>query len=466
MQIKLIKQNSTQRMVQLCSMLLIAVLFTGNIAAQEEEPPAGVVIDEVIAVVGGNVVLFSELEAQYLQYTMQEGVPGEPEKMKCDLLENMIYQKLLLNQAELDSVEVTDGQVESELDRRLRYYIQLLGSKEKFEEFYQKSVVEFKEDLREQVREMMMVESVQQSLTMDVKITPTEIRQFYKSIPEDSIPFINSEVRLAQIVKLPPVNDEEVERVKNKLQEIRYRVLNGENFATLAILYSEDPGSSKQGGELGLFGRGEMYPEFEAAAFSLKEKSEVSDIVKTDAGYHILQLIERRGEYVNCRHILLRPKVSPLDLAKAKLELDSIANLIEDKKYTFEDAVVEFSEDPSKNNGGLVINPMTNTSLFEADQLDPKVFFVIDKLEIGEISTPVQFQTQEGKDAYRILFVKERSEPHKANLKQDYDKIQEWALEQKKQEELINWVNAKVKNTYVKINENYEDCTFSKSWEL
>ncbi|MCB2220335.1 MAG: peptidylprolyl isomerase [Bacteroidetes bacterium] len=446
--------------------LIMAGILLSLPVSGQEEAPEGIVIDQVIAVVGGNVVLQSELEAQYVQYTMQEGAPSDETKMKCDLLENMIYQKLLLNQAELDSVEISDGQVESELDRRLRYYISLLGSKEKFEEFYQKSVVEFKEELREQVRELMMVESVQQSLTADVKITPTEIRQFYKDIPQDSLPFINSEVRLAQIVKLPPVNAEEVERVKNKLQEIRYRVINGENFATLAILYSEDPGSSKQGGELGLFGRGEMYPEFEAAAFSLKDKNEISDIVKTDAGYHILQLIERRGEYVNVRHILLRPKVSPLDLAKAKVELDSIANLIDTGVYTFEDAVVAFSEDPSKNNGGLVINPMTNTSLFEADQLDPKVFFVIDKLEVGEISAPVQFQTQEGKDAYRILYVKERTEPHQANLKQDYDKIQEWALEQKKQEELQKWVEEKVKNTYLKVNDTFKDCTFTNNWSL
>lgn len=434
MLINMIKRKNSQSIVislPVLALIIIMTIFSTNISAQDQEAPKGVIIDEVIATVGGNIVQYSELEAQYLQYTMQEGVPADPQKMKCDMLENMIYQKLLLNQAELDSVEVTDGQVESELDRRLRYYISLLGSKEKFEEFYQKSVVEFKEELREQVREMMLVENVQQSITTDVKITPTEIRQFYKDIPEDSIPFINSEVRLAQIVKLPPVNDEEIERVKNKLQEIRYRVLNGENFATLAILYSEDPGSSKQGGELGLFGRGEMYPEFEAAAFSLKEKNEVSDIIKTDAGFHILQLIERRGEYVNVRHILLRPKVSPLDLAKAKVELDSIANLIEEGKFTFDEAVQEFSEDPSKNNGGLVLNPMTNTSLFESDQLDPKVFFVIDKLEVGEISAPVQFQTQEGKDAYRILYVKDRTEPHKANLKQDYDKIQEWALEKK-----------------------------------
>ncbi len=465
MEIQRYNKTCSPGLLKLAGLLLFFALI-GKVTTAQEEIPEGVVIDQVIAVVGGNVVLQSELETQYLQATMEQGVQGEENTIKCGLLENMIYQKLLLNQAELDSVEISDGQVESELDRRLRYYISLFGSQDKFEEFYQKSVVEFKEELREQVRELLMVQSVEQTLTQDVKVTPTEIRQYYKNIPEDSIEFINSQVRLAQLVKLPPVNDEEVERVKNKLQEIRYRVLNGENFATLAILYSEDPGSAKQGGELGLFGRGEMYPEFEAAAFSLKEKGDISDIVKTDAGYHILQLIERRGEYVNVRHILLRPKVSPLDLVKAKKELDSIAGLIESGEYTFEEAVVKFSEDPSKNNGGLLINPMTNTSLFEADQLDPKVFFVIDKLDVGDISAPVQFQTREGKDAYRILYVKERTEPHKANLKQDYDRIQQWALEQKQQDELEKWVDEKVKNTYVKINENYRDCKFNTNWAL
>ncbi len=442
--------------------VLLALVFTGFVPLKsysQEENNQGQVIDQVAAVVGGNIILKSDLESQYEQYKLQEGVSGSRDEMMCDIMENMVYQKLLLNQAELDSVEISDNQVEAELDRRLRYYISLLGSKEKFEEFYQKSVLEFKEELREQVRELLQVDEVQKSLTKDVKITPTEVRAYYKNLPEDSIPLINSSVKLAQIVKLPPVNPEEIERVKNKLQEIRYRVLNGENFATLAILYSEDPGSAKQGGELGLFGRGEMYPEFEAAAFSLK-KGEVSDIVKTDAGYHILQLIERRGEYVNVRHILIRPKVSPLDLAKAKKELDSIASLIEEGKYTFDEAVKKFSDDPSKNNNGLLINPMTGTSTFDVDQLDPKVFFVIDKLKVGEISAPVQFQTEDRKDAYRILQLKERTEPHQANLKDDYDKIQTWALEKKKQDELNKWVQEKVENTYIKINGQYADCHF------
>lgn len=453
-----------KKRVVLMTLFFAFILFRPAFT-QEGEIEGGVVIDQVIAVVGGNIILQSDLQTQFEQYRAEAGIQGSESSMKCFILESMIFQKLLLNQAELDSVEVSDGQVESELDRRLRYYINLVGSQEKFEEFYQKSVVEFKEELRDEVRELLMVQSVQQTLTANVNVTPSEVRDFYKSIPTDSLPYINSKLSLSQIVKMPPVNREEVERVKNKLQEIRYRVLNGENFATLAILYSEDPGSSKQGGELGLFGRGQMFPEFEAAAYSL-DNGEVSEIVKTDAGYHILQCIERRGEYVNCRHILIRPKVSPTDLYIAKTELDSIANLIQSGKYTFDEAVKRFSDDPSKNNGGLLINPMTNTSMWESDNLDPKVFFVVDKLDVGEISTPVQFQTSDGKDAYRILLLKDRTEPHKANLKQDYDFIQENALEKKKQDELNKWVMEKVENTFIRVNDEHQECEFYKNWEM
>jgi len=448
--------------IKILAVLLILLVYMG-VAGQEEADKEGIVLDQVIAVVGGNIILQSDLDAQYAQYQMQEGVTGDDSEIQCAMLESMLFQKLLLNQAELDSVTVSDGQVEAEMDRRLRHYISLFGSQEKFEEFYQKSTLEFKDELRDQVRDMMMIEMVQQTITENVNITPSEVKAFYREMPEDSIPFINSEVEMAQIVKMPPINQEEIERVKNKLQELRYRIINGENFATLAILYSEDPGSAKKGGELGLYGRGEMYPEFEAASFALKG-DEVSEIVKTEAGYHIIQLIERRGEYINVRHILIRPKVSPADLVKAKKELDSIADLIENGTYTFEEAVTEFSDDPSKNNNGLVLNPMSGTSLFEADQLDPKVFFVIDKLEVGEISVPVQFQTPDGKDAYRILQLRKRTEPHKANLKDDYDRIQEWALEQKKQDVITKWVEEKSNNTYVRVNDDFKECGFVNNW--
>jgi peptidyl-prolyl cis-trans isomerase SurA len=445
--------------------LSLSLFFTLNIFAQDTtQRQQGVIIDQIVAVVGANVILHSDVEAQYIQYRMQEGgARGSAKTIKCNLLENMLYQKLLLNQAELDSVEVSEAQVEGEMDRRLRHYISMFGSPEKFEEFYKKSILQFKEDLREQVKELMMVENVQQTITKDVKITPSEVRAFFKQIPTDSLPFLNSEFQLSQIVIMPPINKDEKERVKDKLTGLRDRILKGESFATLAILYSEDPGSAKNGGELGLHGRGEMFPEFEAVAFSLKD-GEVSEIVETEAGYHIIQLIERRGDYINVRHILVMPKVSPLDLAKAKVKLDSVSQLIQDKKYTFEEAVKKFSEDPSKNNGGILVNPMTGNSVFESDQLDPKVFFVIDKLKVGDISNPVPFKMDDGKDAYRILYLKSRTEPHRANLKEDYDKIQSWALEDKKGKVMNEWISEKIESTYIKINGDLGKCEFTNDW--
>lgn len=442
---------------------ILVSLFIAFLCFSQEEHTEGNVIDQVVAVVGGHIILHSDVEVQYLQYRMQQGASGSESTVKCGILENMLFQKLLLNQAEIDSVVVTETQIEAELDRRLRYFISQFGSQEKFEEFYEKSVVEFKEEFRGQVEEQMLVENVQRGITENVQITPSEVKDFYREIPPDSLPLINSEVEIAQIVKMPPVSPEEEERVREQLRKFRERIRNGESFATLAILYSEDTESAKRGGEVGLVGRGELFPEFEAVAFNL-EKGEVSEIVKTDAGYHIMQLIERRGDYVNVRHILLTPKVSPTELVRVKEELDSIAGLIDKGEYNFEEAVEEFSDDPGKNNRGLVINPMTGTSMFEIDQLDPKVFFVIDKLEVGDISNPVIFTNEEGKQGYRILQLRKRTNPHRANLKEDYNRIQNWALEKKKSEMISDWISEKVESTYVRINDEYMDCTFANKW--
>lgn len=453
--------KETQMKYLIYGLIVFLIQNPVNLMAQDENE--GKVIDQVIAIVGDEIILQSDVEAQYLQYRMQEGITGSETNVKCSLFENMLYQKLLLNQAELDSVQVSPMQVEAEMDRRLRYFISQFGSQEKLEEFYQKTVFEIKDEFREQITDQMMVENVQESITANTTVTPSEVKSFFKSIPKDSLPFINSEVQLAQIVKMPPVSFDEKKRVKSKLLELRKRVLDGENFSTLAILYSEDPGSAKSGGELGLIGRGELYKEFEAVAFTLKPDT-ISGIVETEAGYHIIQLIERKGDFVNVRHILLQPKVSPMDLILAKNELDSIVGLIEDSTYTFNQAVVKFSEDPSKNNGGLIINPMTGTGVFEADQLDPKVFFVIDKLEIGDISQPVPYKMSDGKDAYRVLFLQDRTEPHLADLKQDYDNIQEWALQDKKQKEIGLWIDEKSNETFVKIGDDFKDCDFVNTW--
>ncbi len=444
------------------SLLMVFAFYSINHAQDNDENP-GQVIDEVVAVVGKNVILYSDIETQYIQYRMQGGIQGTAEEVRCSVLENMLYQKLLLDQAELDSVDVTEKQVDSELERRLRYFIAQIGSQEKLEEYYKKSMDAIKEEMREVIREQMMTEQVQQELTKNVTITPSEIKKWFKSLPKDSIPMVNPEVVIGQIVRQPEITMAQKLEIKEKLRAMRQRVLDGENFATLAVLYSEDPGSAKKGGELGLYGRGELYPEFEAVAFKLKD-GELSEIVETQAGFHIMQLIERRGEYVNVRHILLRPKISPMELMRSNKFLDSVAQLVRADSMSFEDAVRAFSDDPGKINGGMMMNPMTGTNQFEYDQLDPKVFFVIDKMKVGDISQAVAFDTEEGTEAYRLLYLKERTLAHRANIEDDYNKIQDWALEYKKSVQINAWVKEKAEKTYVRLNEDYQNCPFEHSW--
>ncbi|MDZ7741877.1 MAG: peptidylprolyl isomerase [Bacteroidota bacterium] len=287
-------------MTRIFSYFSIFVFLSGimQVSMAQEE-----VVDEIVAIVGKNIILKSEIEGQYMQYRMQEGIKGSENTVKCRILEDLLYQKLLLNQAQIDSIEATDSEVEMSMDQRLRYFISQFGSEEKLEEFYKKSIIEIKEEMRELVREQMMVDKVQQNITQDVSITPSEVRKFYRSLPEDSIPYVNAQLEVAQIVKLPPVSIEQKLMIKEKLKNIRQRISDGESFKALAVLYSEDPGSAKKGGELGFHGRGELYPEFEAVAFKLK-KGEISEVIETKAGFHIVELLERRGDYFNVRHIL------------------------------------------------------------------------------------------------------------------------------------------------------------------
>ena len=422
------------------------------------------IIDGVMAVVGANIVLKSEVEAQYLQFRMQGNIKGSPEKVKCQIFETLLFQKLMLNQSQIDSVKVNDIQVEAEMDRRLRYLLQQAGSQEKLEEYYQKSMVEFKNEMRDVIKEQMMIETTQQKITKDVTVTPSEVKAFYKKLPKDSIPEVSSEYEIGMIVKNPVMGEEEKEAVKVKLKSFKERIKNGDDFATLAILYSEDPGYSKKGGELGLFKRGEMRTEFEAAAFRLKP-GEVSDIVETADGFHIIQMIERKGEYINVRHILLQPKFSIQSLNQAKSFLDSVGTLIRSKKVVFADAVAKFSDDPSRNNGGLIINGATGNSRFEASQLDPKIFLVVDKMKVGEISQAVIYKSDRGKDEYRVYYLKERTVPHKANPEQDYAKLQQWALDSKKNDVIDEWIKQKITKTYISIKEPYTHCEFQRVWQ-
>ena len=446
------------------SILTLSFVMTLIALGQETEQRPQTILDEVVAVVGKNIILQSDIETQYLQYRMQGYIEGSSSTIKCNILREVIFQKLLLNQADIDSIVGNPVQVEQELDRRFRYYISQFGSQEKLEEYYNKSVDQFKDEMREVIGDQLLQQQVQAEITKNVTITPKEIKAFYKAMPQDSLPLINTAYEVAEIVKNPPISAAEKLEVKEKLLTLRNRILKGESFSTLAILYSEDPGSAKKGGELGMYGRGELYPEFESVAFGLKE-GEISGIVETEAGYHIIQMIEKKDDFVNVRHILLRPKISPLELQKASDFLDSIRVLLVNDSLSFEAAALKFSDSQNRFNGGLIINPGSGNAMFQAEELDPKVFYVIDKLKVGELSTAVTFTTDENKEAYRLLKLIRKVPPHKANMKQDYDIIQNAAISKKKQDVIDEWVKLRAGKTYIRISEKYNTCSFFESWQ-
>lgn len=423
------------------------------------------VVDKIVAVVGKNIIMQSDIEEQYLQYRLQGGIKGSAHSIRCEILEDHLFRKLMLNQAELDSIVVTDEQVESEMDYRIRYYVSQLGSQDKVEKYFNKTMAEIKDELRQIIRDQKLIDEVQRNIVTGVSATPSDVREFFYSIPSDSIPMVSAQYEIAQLVKKPPITIDEKLAVKNRLYELRSRILKGERFSTLAVLYSEDPGSAKKGGELGFHGRGEFAPEFEAAAFALKD-GEISEVVETEYGYHIIQLIERRGEYINVRHILLTVKVAPEALQQAYNELDSIANLIRNDSISFDEAVRLFSDEDDKVNGGYLVNPNNGSTMFAAEDLDQQVSVVINRLDVGEVSNPVPMKTKNDKDAFRLLIIKRKTTPHRANLKDDYALIQQWTMQKLRQEAINKWINDKSSKAYVKINEDYCDCDFQFDWNI
>lgn len=442
----------------LAAALVVLLMASPSLLKAQEK-----VVDEIVALVGSHPVYWSDVEAQFAQARTQ-GIKGDPFELRCRIFEDMLFQKLLVNQAEIDSLVVSDEQVDTELDRRLRYYIQQFGSQQKLEEFYDKSLEEFKSELREPLRQEILSQQAQGKIVENVKITPNETKDYFNKIKKDSIPLIPTEYEIGQIVKNPTVGPSQLKESREKITALRERVLKGEKFATLAVLYSEDPGSASKGGELGMFSRGSMAPEFEAAAFSLKNPGDISEIIKTKFGYHCLQLIERKGDFVNVRHILIIPKVSPDDLVMAGSKLDSISELVKNDSLTFEKAAIRYSDDPGKVNGGLIQSQSTGNTRLAADELDPKVFFVIDKMNPGDVSNSVPYTTEDGTQAYRVLYLKLRTEPHRANMKEDYNKIQEWALESKKSKVIAKWIESKSKGAYIRIGERFATCEFQYKW--
>lgn len=440
--------------------ILALMSFLVPCRAQEAQ-----VIDRVVAVVGQNIILQSDIEAQYMQFRLQGGIKGSASSIRCEILEDLMFQKLMLNQAEMDSITVTDEQVESEVDRLIRYFISQLGSQENLEKYYKKDMNEIKEELRRMRRDQMLVEQVQQTILANVEVTPAEVRKCYHDLPNDSIPMVNSKYEIAHLVKKPPITLDEKLEVKDRLYKMRKRILDGERFSTLALLYSEDPGSAKKGGELGFHGRGEFAPEFEAAAFNLRD-GEISEVVETEFGFHIIQMIERRGEFINVRHILLTVKVSPEALQTAYDELDSIAALIHNDSLTFDEAVRQFSDEKDRISGGILVNPNDGSTLFDASELDQQVSVTVNRMKVGEISAPVPMKTSDNKDAYRLLYLKRKTAPHKANLKDDYTLIRDWAMQQKREDIINKWIANKSQKAYIRVIDEFKDCDFMFDWNF
>ena len=423
------------------------------------------VIDRVVAVVGQNIILQSDIEAQYIQYRLQGGIKGSASTIRCEILEDLMFKKLMLNQAEMDSITVTDEQIDAEVEQLIRYFTSQLGSQENLEKYYKKTLPEIKEELRRMRKDQMLVEQVEQAILANVEVTPAEVKNCFYNISKDSIPMVNSKYEIAHLVKRPPITLDEKLAVKERLYKMRKRILDGERFSTLALLYSEDPGSAKKGGELGFHGRGEFAPEFEAAAFNLRD-GEISEVVETEFGFHIIQMIERRGDFVNVRHILLSVKVSPEALQVAYNELDSIARLLRNDSITFDEAVRKFSDEKDKTSGGVLVNPKDGSTLFDASELDQQVSVTVNRMKVGDISSPVPMKTSDNKDAYRILYLKKKTEPHKANLKDDYSLIREWAMQQKREEAINKWIANKSQKAYIKVIDDFRDCDFMFDWNF
>lgn len=420
-------------------------------------------VDEVIAIVGQNMIKHSELETGYIQSRTNA---NNASQTRCDILDNMLLNKLFLHQADIDSLEVSDNDIDQEMDSRIRYMIQIYGSQEKMERQMQKSLSEIRSQYREVIKENMLIQQEQSKLTGEVKITPQEVADFYKSIPKDSLPTIEEEYELTQIVKIPVVSQEEKESVKQKLNSYRDRILKGDKFSTIATLYSDDEASARKGGELGFFTRGTMVGEFESIAFSL-QPGEISPVFETKFGFHIVQMIERRGDQINCRHILLQPKVSALSLYNAKQYLDSIKSLIDEGKISFEDAIVKYSDDESKINGGIIVNKNNSSSRLLKDALNETIENV-DKVDFnsmkqGDITSPVEFKS-ELSYAYRLIKVKRKVERHTVNLENDFDRVQQIALSEKKLNIIRKWAENLIAKTYIHIDEKYADCSFSINW--
>lgn len=437
-------------------LLLLGVWMAGTFSYAQDN-----IIDEVVWVVGDEAILKSDIEQARLQAQYQ-GIKFNKDPY-CVISEQMAVQKLFLHQAEIDSIEVADTDVLSMVDQRINFYIQQVGSKEKFEEYMNQTSTQIREKWREDVRNEMIADKMKQEIVGDIKVTPAQVRRYFNQLPQDSIPYIPTQVEVQIITQQPPIPQAEIDRVKDRLRDFTERITSGETqFSTLARLYSEDPGSARQGGEMDFMGRGQLVPEFAAVAFNLTDPKKVSKVVETEYGFHIIQLVEKRGDRIKVRHILLKPQVSDADLNAAIAHLDSIANDIRSEKFSFEEAARYLSDDKnSRNNNGLMPNSVDGTSRFEMGQLPQEVAVVVDKMNIGEISNAfTMIDPKSGKEKCAIVKLKTRIPGHKATITDDYQRLKAVVLEKLQNEKIQKWIAEKQRTTYVRINERWKNCEF------
>ena len=434
-----------------CASLI--ALATAPLHAQETT------IDGVAAVVGKNIIKYSDIDRAYAQIRLRSGNDKAHEN-KCAILENLILNQLLVHKGEVDSIQVTDDEVNQYVQEYLKNDLRQYGTKEALREATGFTYEELKEQYDRMIRNIMLSQRTQYQMTQDVNITPYEVTEFFNSLPADSLPEMPERYELSEIIVQPKISEAERERVRTQLAELRERIIKGEKFSMLATLYSQDPGSARKGGELGFTSRGEWVSEFESAAFALKP-GEVSPIIETQFGFHIIQLIERRGNTVNARHILLIPKVSTDDLLRARMTLDSLASEIRAGSISFEDAARMYSTAPNAKQGGVAINPTDGSNRLDRTIIDQNYYADgIPTLDEGQVSNATAFKTEDNRDAYRIVRLNKKYPAHRANLTDDYDNIYNAALADAKQKKLRKWARHQMSITYVRLSDEYKDCVF------
>lgn len=436
---------------------LVLILIASQISVFAQDK---LLIDKVIAKVGSETVLLSDIESQY-NYFIQQGNPAD-ESLKCEILESVIGQKLIVHQAKLDSIIVSEDEINSQLDFRVNAVLRQMGGDETFfQEYYGMTVPEMRENLKEDLRSQILAERMQQSLIAEVSITPDEVESFYANIPQDSLPYLNAEVEFAEIVLKPVANKDAVDAAINKITNLKAKIITGETtFEEAATKYSDDPGSGAKGGDLGFAERGTFVPAFEEAAFNL-DQDEISDPVETEYGIHIIKLIERKGTKIRLKHVLIKPEITSEDIDLCKNKLDSIKSLVENDSLDYSLAVKEYSlkDVQSYHNNGRVQNPATGKTFYETSQLPTDVYFAIEDMDVFGVSEVLSYDTPKGETYFRIIQLQSKSKPHKANLKQDYAKIQELAKQNKKAQFFSTWIADKMNETYIEVDPIMGDCS-------